>query len=96
MPAEGVTASLRLTARGIPAGGCAPPALAGVVAYTAQLADLVGELIGAGPFGAVELALSDGSCVVARARNGDLLAARGELTVAANALLAGLLAADAR
>jgi hypothetical protein len=96
LPAEGVTASLRLTPRGIPSAGTAPPALAEVVAYTGQLVDLVGELIGAGPFGVVELTLSDGSCVMARAHNGDLLAARAGPSVEANALKRRLLAGDER
>jgi hypothetical protein len=91
---EGVTATLRLTREGVLTGGAAPSALIDIVAYAAQLADLVGELIGTAQFVSIEYALSDGACVITRAVNGDVLAARGGRAVDAGALKQGLLLGD--
>ena len=90
----GMIADLRLTEEGVATAGTATPQLTEMVAYCAQLADLVGELMGAGRLVAAEFALSDGCCVLARARNGDLLAARGGSAIDAVALKRQLLRVD--
>jgi hypothetical protein len=69
--------TLRLTPDGEVTSGSPPPELVDTVAYAARMADLVGEVLCLEDFTAVELTLSDGACVLARAPNGDLLAARG-------------------
>jgi hypothetical protein len=76
----------RLTPDGELASGSPPPELVETVAYAARMADLVGEVLCLEEFTAVELTLSDGACVVTRAPNGDLLAARGGRTVDVAAL----------
>jgi hypothetical protein len=45
------------------------------VAYAAQIADLLGELLGAGPFESLEVAQPSGACLIARDRAGGLVAA---------------------
>jgi hypothetical protein len=91
-----VRASVRLAPDGTVAAGTTSPEMTELVAYAGLLADLVGELMGSGPFEVLELARSDGPFVVARARNGDLLAARGEPGADAGALRDGLLQGDRR
>lgn len=66
---------VRLAADGRLLGGNAAPELAEAVAYAAQLGDLLGELLGAGPFISMEVSsTSDAACVVRRQPNGDLAA----------------------
>jgi hypothetical protein len=93
-PELNAPSSVRLTRDGAVIAGSAPPSLTELVAYTAQLADLVGDLLGAGPLAAVELSLADGACVIARASNGDLLAARAARGVDPMVLRQALLQAD--
>ena len=66
---------VRLTTSGAVTAGSAPADLVERVAYGAQLADLVGELLGAGPFESLEVSLPAGGCVVARDPSGTLTAA---------------------
>jgi hypothetical protein len=66
---------IRLTATGALSAGSGPPEMIERVAYAAQLADLVGELLGAGPFEFVEVSLPAGGCVIAREPTGALTAA---------------------
>ena len=71
---EGPPASLRLSAAGRVMAGDAPPELIESVAYAAQMADVVGELIGIDGFVSIEVATSRGACVVGRQSNGDVVA----------------------
>jgi hypothetical protein len=66
---------VRLTASGAVTGGSGPAELVERVAYAAQLGDLIGELLGAGPFESVEVSLSSGACVLAREASGNITAA---------------------
>ena len=52
--------------------------LGDVVAYTAQLTDLVGDLLGLSAFESVELTFTQGKCVVARQEDRALVAATGD------------------
>jgi hypothetical protein len=45
------------------------------VAYAAQIADLLGELLGAGPFESVEVSQPAGACLIVREQGGGLAAA---------------------
>jgi hypothetical protein len=74
-PLEPRVTVVRLTPTGTVSGGSGSSELVERVAYAAQLADLIGELLGAGPFESVEVSLSNGGCVVARQANGALVAA---------------------
>jgi hypothetical protein len=73
--AEPRVSVIRLTATGALSAGSGPPEMIERVAYAAQLADLIGELLGAGPFEFVEVALPAGGCVIAREPTGALTAA---------------------
>lgn len=68
--------TLRMSASGVPLAGEASEDLHGAVAYAAQMADLVGELMGLETFVSMEFSLSSGTCVIARDPGGDLLAAK--------------------
>jgi hypothetical protein len=74
-PPEPRVSVIRLTAAGALSAGAGPPEMIERVAYAAQLADLIGELLGAGPFEFVEVALPAGGCVIAREPTGALAAA---------------------
>jgi hypothetical protein len=75
IPSETRVSVIRLTAAGGLSAGSGPPEMIERVAYAAQLADLIGELLGAGPFEFVEVALPAGGCVIAREPTGALTAA---------------------
>jgi hypothetical protein len=47
-----------------------------LVAYAAQLTDLVGELLGLAGFETVELTFHDGKCVLARQQDRSILAVK--------------------
>jgi hypothetical protein len=68
---------VRLSPSGTLISGSGTSELAELAAYAAQMADLVGELLGIERFTTMELSLSDGACVIARQPNGDLVAVRG-------------------
>jgi hypothetical protein len=74
-PIEPRVAVLRLTPTGSVSGGSGPPDLIERVAYAAQLGDLIGELLGAGPFESLEISMASGACVIAREVSGNLVAA---------------------
>jgi hypothetical protein len=74
-PPEQRVIVVRLTAAGIVTAGSGPPEMVERVAYAAQLGDLIGELLGAGPFESLEVALPSGGCVVTRDASGTLTAA---------------------
>ncbi len=76
--AVGAGTSVRVRADGTVLAGAAPPEMTDLVSYAGRVADVIGELMGTGAFAVLELARSDGPYVVTRARNGDLLAVRGE------------------
>ena len=67
--------AIRLGADGRILDGKAAPQLAEAVAYAAQLADRIGELLGLEPFTRMDLALSNQTaCLIRRQSNGDLVA----------------------
>lgn len=67
--------SIRLRADGHIVEGSQSPQLAEAVAYSAQLADRIGELLGLEPFTRIDLALStQTACLIRRQQNGDLVA----------------------
>jgi hypothetical protein len=69
--------SVRLSADGRILEGNAAPQLAEAVAYSAQLADRIGELLGLEPFTRIDLTLSDQTaCLIRRQPNSDLVALR--------------------
>jgi hypothetical protein len=74
-PIEPRATVVRLTASGAVTAGSGPPELVERVAYAAQLGDLIGELLGAGPFESLEVALPSAGCVVARDASGTMTAA---------------------
>jgi hypothetical protein len=74
-PLEQRVIVVRLTASGVVTAGAGPAELVERVAYAAQLGDLIGELLGAGPFESLEVALPSGGCVVVRDASGTLTAA---------------------
>jgi hypothetical protein len=74
-PAEPRVSVVRLAATGAVTAGAGPPDLVERVAYAAQLTDLIGELLGAGPFESLEVSLTSGGCVVVREPSGSLTAA---------------------
>jgi hypothetical protein len=74
-PGEPRVSVIRLTAAGTVSAGSGPPEMVERVAYAAQLGDLIGELLGAGPFEFIEVALPAGGCVIARETSGALTAA---------------------
>jgi len=86
----------RLSAEGQPIAGNASEELVEIVTYMARMADLVGELLGMDAFVSVDFSLSDGSCVVNRERNGDLVAARAGHAIDINTLRASLAGGDLR
>jgi hypothetical protein len=76
----------RVSSDGEAIAGNATEDLVEVVTYMARMADLVGELLGMDEFVSIEFSLSDGSCVLNRERNGDLVAARAGHAIDLNTL----------
>jgi hypothetical protein len=74
-PPEPRVSVVRLTPTGAVTAGSGSSELVERVAYSAQLADLIGELMGAGPFESFEVSLAAGGCVVVREASGTLAAA---------------------
>lgn len=67
-------------------GPAASTGLADVVAYAAQITDLVGDLLGIGPFTSMQFSLTGGTCVIERTAGGELVAAKGGRNVDTAAL----------
>jgi len=71
--------ALRLSADGelLELQGSDPGGFGDVVAYAAQLTDLIGELLGLAAFDSVDLTFHDGKCVMARQPDRTILAVKG-------------------